>query len=142
MASITRYQTREDGRDAYFALIRHNLGSEKWEKMVKNAQKVLNQRIWNGKNSRYSLKIHISRHREAFNDMERASEHIAFVPPNETSRVRYLLSSIETQDPTITSCKTTINGDPVKKNDFERAADFFDQHARTKIITDTSNSCH
>ena len=102
----------------------HNLGSAKWEKLVEAAESVLNQRIWNGKNSRYPLKLHIARHREAFNDMERASDHIPFIPPNETSRVRYLLTSIQTQDATLCSCKTSIQADDQKKHDFELAADF------------------
>ena len=124
MASITRYQTRRNGRAAYLALITHNLGTEKWEKMVESAENVLNQRKWNGRNSRYPLKIHIARHREAFNDMERASDHMPFNPPNETSRVRFLLNSIESTDPTICSCKTTIQADAGMKNDFELAANF------------------
>ena len=124
MASITKYQTRQNGRGAYMALVTHHLGSEKWEKLVENAERLLNQRVWNGKNSRYPLRIHIARHREAFNDMERASDHIPYNPPNETSRVRFLMTSIESQDATICSCKTTIQGDPAKKHDFELAADF------------------
>jgi len=124
MASITRFQRRRNGREAFLALVTHNLGSNKWEDLVESAEGMLNQRKWNGKNGRYPLKIHIARHREAFNDMERASHHITYTPPNATSRVRYLLNSIETNDPTICSCKTTIQADALKKHDFEQAADF------------------
>ena len=56
--------------------------------------------------------------------MERASQHISYVVPNGTSRVRHLLNSIETADPTICSSKTTIVADSVMKNDFEAAANF------------------
>ena len=100
------------------------MGSSKWEKTVEIAEGVLNSRVWNGKNSRYPIKIHISRHREAFNDLERASHHITYSPPNETSRVRYLLNSIQSSDATICSVKTTIMANAAKKNDFEEAADF------------------
>ena len=124
MTSITRFQRRRDGRGAYMALVTHNLGSNKWEKMVEQAESALNNRIWNGKNSRYPLKIHISLHREAFNDLERASHHIPYNPPNEASRVRYSLASIQTSDATICSAKTKIQADPNKKHDFEEAADF------------------
>ena len=55
MASITKYQNHQNRRGAFLALVTHNLGSEKSNKMVENAEKVLNQRIWNGKNSRYPL---------------------------------------------------------------------------------------
>ena len=124
MASITRYQRSRNGRQAYLDLVTHNLGSAKWEKTVEAAENVLSSRVWNGKNSRYPLKIHIARHREAFNDLVRASHQITYVPPNETSRVRYLLSSIQTSDPTICSAKTTIQADLAKKDNFELASDF------------------
>ena len=74
--------------------------------------------------TRYPIKVHIGRHREAYNDLERASQHITYSPPNEMSRVRYLLNSIQTSDATFCAAKTTIMADPVKKNDFEMAADF------------------
>ena len=124
MASISRFQRTCNGRDAYLDLVTHNMGSAKWEKTIETAENIVNTRIWNGKNARYPIKIHIARHREAFNDLERASHHINYTPPNETSRVRYLLNSIQSSDPTICAAKTTILADAVKKNDFENAADF------------------
>ena len=124
MASITQYQRRRDGRGAYRDLVTHYMGSAKWEKTVEQAESVLSTRIWNGKNSRYPLRVHISRHREAFNDLTRAAQQITYVPPNETSRVRYLLNSIQSSDPTICSGKTTILADAAKKDNFELAADF------------------
>ena len=92
--------------------------------MVEVAENVLSQRIWNGKNSRYPLKIHIAGHREAYNDLERASHQITYKSPNETSRVRYLLNSIQYGDATICAAKTTIQVDISKKYNFELAADF------------------
>ena len=124
MASITQYQRRRDGRAAYKDLVTHYMGSAKWEKTVEQAESVLSSRIWNGKNSRYPLRIHISRHREAFNDLTRAAQQITYVPLNETSRVRYLLNSIQSSDPTICSGKTTIQANAAKKDNFELAADF------------------
>ena len=52
-----------------------------------------------------------------------ASQQITYVLPNETSRVRYLLASIQSSDPTICSGKTTIQANAAKKNNFEEAAD-------------------
>ena len=90
-------------------LVMHNMGTNKWENLIELAEKVLNTRVWNGENARYPLRIHIARHREAFNDMERASDHITFTPPDETTRVRNLLNSIHTSDATIISAKTNIH---------------------------------
>ena len=124
LASTSRHQSKRDGRGAYLDLVMHHLSSAKWEKSVAAAERLLSERKWNGRNQRYPLKVHISRQREAFNDMSRASEQITYNPPNETSRVRYLLQSIETSDPTVCSAKTTIQADGTMKNDFEAAADF------------------
>ena len=124
MASITRFQRSRNGRQAYLSLVTNCLGSEKWVKTVEVAEDILHNRVWNGKNSRYPIKVHIGRHREAYNDLERASQHITYTPPNEDSRVRYLLNSLQTSDPTICAAKTTIQADPVKKANFEQAADF------------------
>ena len=57
-------------------------------------------------------------YREAHNDLVRASNQINYIPPNNTSRVRYLLNSIQTSDATILAAKTTIMADGGKKNDF------------------------
>ena len=74
MASITQYQRRRNGRGAYMDLVTHYMGSAKWEKTVKSAEKLISTRVWNGKNSRYPLHIHIARQREAYNDLMRASQ--------------------------------------------------------------------
>lgn len=124
LASTTRHQNKRDGRGAYLDLVLHHLSTAKWEKSVAAAEKLLAERKWNGKNARYPLKIHIAKQREAFNDLSRAQAQIDYMPPNETSRVRYLLQSIETNDPTICAAKTTIKADANMKNNFELAADF------------------
>ena len=85
---------------------------------------MLATRVWNGCNARYLLKVHIDRHREAFNDLVRDSYQINYVPPNEMSQIRYLLTSIHTNDTTICSPRTTIQADAAKKIDFESTADF------------------
>ena len=139
LASTTRHQNKRDGRGAYQDLVLHHLSTAKWEKSVSAAEKVLSERKWNGKNSRYPIKIHISKHREAFNDLSRAQAQIDYSPPNETSRVRYLLQSIETNDPTICAAKTTIKADANMKNDFELAADFLIVTAPTTKFNNNQN---
>ncbi len=124
ISSIKPFQSRRDGRGAYEALMLHNLGNSKWEKVIEVAETYVNNRSWDGKNARFSIKSHISKHREAHNDFIRASQHTDYVVPNETTRVQRLLRSIQCKDGTILSAKTTILADPLKKNDFELAADF------------------
>ena len=124
VSSISRHQRTRDGRGAFFDLQLHNMGNSKWDKVVESAEVMVNQKVWNGKNVRYPLKFHITKHREAHNDFQRAAQNITYVPPDETTRVRRLLNSIQCSDSTIISAKTTILADPAKRGDFEQASDF------------------
>lgn len=124
MASIMQYQRRRDSCRAYKDLVTHYMGLAKWEKTVEQAESVLSSGVWNGKNSRYPLRINISRHREVFNNLTRVAQQITYILLKETSRVRNLLNSIQSSDPTICSGKTTIQADATKKDNFELAPDF------------------
>ena len=123
-SSIKTFQRRRDGRGAYFALCQHNLGSSKWDKIVEDAEAYVLKREWNGRNHRFSLRSHINKHREAHNEMMRASQHIEYALPNEHTRVGRLIKSITTKEPSIVSAITHIQGSNAQRNDFETAADF------------------
>ena len=85
---------------------------------------MLATRVWNIRNYLYPLKVQIARHREAFNELVRDSYKIYYALPNKTSRVRYLLTSFHTNEPTIYSANTIIQADAAKINYFEYKADF------------------
>ena len=80
--------------------------------------------MWNGKNSRFPLKAHINKHREAHNDFVRASQHVDYDPPNEHTRVTILSKMIITSDQRVIAATTTILASNAKRNDFELAAEF------------------
>ena len=107
-SSVKPHVSARNGRAAYFALTQHNMGNSKFQDLVDCAEQLVLTRIWNGKNQRYSLKRHISNHRDAYNDMVRASQHITYALPNERTRVSRLLTSIVTTEPNICSAKTQI----------------------------------
>ena len=124
VSSLKPYLTARNGRGALSALQLHNMGQAKWDKLIEAAEHLVCNRTWNGKNARFPLKLHITKHREAHNDMVRASQHVQYAIPNEHTRVNRLLKSITSSDPNIAAAKTTILNDAVKKDDFEEAADF------------------
>ena len=123
-SSISRHQRRRNGRQAFLDLQLHNMGNSKWDKVVEAAEGMVSNKVWNGRNIRYPLRFHVVKHREAHNDFQRASQHIPYVPPDEATRVRRLLNSIQCNDPAVVSAKTTILADAAKRNDFELASDF------------------
>ena len=123
--SIQPFKRNRDGRGAFLALTEHNLGSNRWETVLEKADQLVSSMVWNGRSNRYPLKLHLAKHREAQNDMIRASHHIAYEVPNEGTRVRKLLHSLQCSDPRIISAKTAILADETgKKNDFEAASNF------------------
>ena len=123
--SLKRHRQKQDGREAWKDLNMHNMGEHKWFDMVSKAEEVQTHREWNGRNSRFTLKMHITNHRDAYSDMVRAEPYINYSLPTEHQRVTRLLKSITADNITqIASAKSTIEGDPVKRNNFELAADF------------------
>ena len=123
-SSIKSHQRARDGRAAYQALLKHNLGSSKWDKILEDAEAYVMKREWNGRNLRFSLRSHIAKHREAHNEMMRASQHVRYELPNEHTRVGRLIKSITSKDPSIVSAITHIQGTNSQRDDFESAAEF------------------
>ena len=91
---------------------------------MEDAEAYMMRREWNGKNYRFPLRVHIVKHREAFNEMVRAAQFIPYEVPNEHTRVGRLIKSIQSKDPAIVSALTHIQGNPQQRDDFELAADF------------------
>ena len=124
VSSLKPFQSRRDGRGAYNALRKHNFGNSKWDKLIEDAEAAVTSRIWDGKNHRFPLKLHIRNHRDAHNDFANAAQHVNYNPPNEKTRVSRLLKSITCNDTAVISAITTVRADPTKEDDFEEAADF------------------
>ena len=122
--SIAPFKRNRDGRGAFASLTQHNLGTNRWEHFLEQADKVISTQVWNGRSHRYPLKLHVAKHREAHNNMIRASQFIPFDVPNETTRVRRFLASLQSSDPRVIAAKTTILADDAKKGDFEEMANF------------------
>jgi len=122
--SLAPFKRKRDGRNAFFALSQHNLGTNRWEHILEKADEIVSHRVWNGRSNRYSLRTHVNNHREAQNNMLRAAENIPFEVPNEGTRVRKFLHSLQCSDQRVISAKTSILADPTMKNDFEKMANF------------------
>ncbi len=91
---------------------------------MEDAEAYMMRREWSGKNFCFPLRVHIAKHREAFNEMVRAAQFIPYEVPNEHTRVGRLIKSIQSKDPSIVSAITHIQGNALQRDDFELAADF------------------
>ena len=124
VTSLKGYQSTQDGRQAWKNLKLHNLGKSVWDKRVKAAEVKVLHRIFDGKNHRFSLQSHCNSHREAHQEMIRASEETDYQVPDERTRVTRLLESIQTPYSLLQSAKVTVENDIQKRENFELAADF------------------
>ena len=123
-SSIKAHRRDRDGRGAYFSLVQHNLGSSKWDKIIEGCENYILRVEWNGKNIRFTLKMHIAKHRDAHNELVRASQFVQYEVPNDHTRVSRLLKSITSKDGAILAAITHIQGTPLMRDNFEQAADF------------------
>ena len=123
-SSIKSFRRARDGRGAYLALVQHNLGSSKWDRIIDTCENYLLRNEWNGKNVRFTLKMHITKHREAHNELVRAAQFVQYELPNGHTRVSRLLKSITSKDGSILAATTHIQGTSTMREDFEAAADF------------------
>ena len=123
-SSIKSFRKARDGRGAYLALVQHNLGSSKWDRIIDSCESYLLQNEWNGKNVRFTLKMHVSKHREAHNELVRASQFVSYEVPNEHTRVSRLIKSITSKDGAILAAIAFIQGTLAMRGDFENAADY------------------
>jgi hypothetical protein len=124
ISSIQPFSRRKNGREAYQALVLHNMGSAKWDKVAEDADRRLTKVEWNGKSQRFTLQKHLTAHRNAHNDLVRASRFIDYQVPSESQRVKRLFTSIKCNDSRIESVRVQVLSDPIGLgNDFERCAD-------------------
>jgi len=123
-ASIKPYKRARDGRGAFSALSQHNLGNNRFEAIAEKAEGVLNRMPWTGKSARNTLKIHLAKHREAFNDLMQVSQNIAYVVPNPQMRARAFLISLRSTDMNIVSARNIMQSEPRYLNDFEEMAEY------------------
>ena len=123
-SSIKAFERRRDGRGSYLALKQQNGGASKWRSIIAKAERESMQDIWDGRNARYTVYNHVSKHRAAYNNLLRASDNVPYQVPDAETRVRRLLDSIKTTVPEIVSAITHIKSCPLKQGDFEATAEF------------------
>lgn len=124
ISSIQPFSRGKNGREAYKALVLHNLGSAKWDKVAEEADRRLTKVEWNGRSQRFTLLKHLTSHRNAHNDIVRSSRFIDYQVPSESQRVKRLFASIKCSDSRVESVRVQVLSDPTGLgNDFERCAD-------------------
>ena len=123
-ATIAPFRRTQDGRGAILAIVSQHAGRHVWDKIVKEANAVLQTRTWTGTTS-ITLLQHISGQRKANIQLIEAAEHAPADVPNARQRVTYLLDSIKTEHPKVLACVAAVEQDETgKRVSFEDASTF------------------
>ena len=93
-SSIKTYQRARDYRASYRDLCQYNLGSSKWDKIVKNYNTYIIYILLDGKNHRFVPWYHINNKREDNNEIQRASGFVHYDLTDEHNRLGRLIKSI------------------------------------------------
>ena len=90
-------QRSKKGRILYLQSVKEFANKAKWMEIVSKCEEILTTSKFLGTGTKYSMNMHISRHRNAFSRMQVASKQgkANFVLMNETTRVRHFITSIE-----------------------------------------------
>ena len=112
---------RQDGRAAFFALIDHHVGDEKYRAIAKKLINKLMSTKWNGKV--YSMEKHVSTHRQCVEELINCAEHVTTSVPGEEQRVQYLIDSIDCGEQAVQATIGLIrNNMNDMRSNFERSA--------------------
>jgi len=112
--TIKPYERRRDGRGAYLSVMSNHAGDDKWDRIIETAEAYVQKKKWDG-TSGVTLEYHIDKLKASYIDLEAGATHVPYTVPNARTRVKSLLSSIQTcTDPavqaTIASVKNELNG--------------------------------
>jgi hypothetical protein len=119
--STVKATARYDGRAAYFALLDHHAGDEKYKSISNTNLHKLQTWKWNGRSS--SMERHVSTHRQCYEELLNCRRKVNVMVPGEEQRVSYLLDSIVNGDGNVTATIGLIKGDlNGMSKSFEKAA--------------------
>jgi hypothetical protein len=109
-ATIAPFRRTQDGRGAILAIKGQHAGRHVWDKLVKDANIVLQTRTWTGTTS-ITLSQHTSGQRKAYIQLTEAAMHAPADVPNNRQRVTYLLDSMKTENPKVLAGIAAIEQD-------------------------------
>jgi hypothetical protein len=113
-ASIAPFRRERNGRNAFLAIRAQHAGKDVWDKLVKEAETILQTRKWSG-TTNVTLAQHMGKHRQAFITLTECAEHLLVNVPNERSCVTHLIESIQSTDPTVLAALAAVRQDETDK---------------------------
>jgi hypothetical protein len=120
-STIAPFCKTRNGCSAMNALKTQHAGKAIWDRLVKEAEHILSNKIWSG-NTPTMLSQHMEMHCHAYITMTECAVHIPVDVTNEQARVTYLIDSLKTVNPTVLVAIAAIRQDEADKQvHFENA---------------------
>ena len=136
-SSIRRFCTREQGREAYLALIQHYCGRSRLENIFAKVEGDLHSTFYSEEQVNFNFENHVAIHRNIFNEMDKAKD---YPTPDERTRVRQLIANITTHNSALAVVLASIKATPTLRTDFEDTVGIICQDVRSSNSRDESLS--
>lgn len=127
VSCIEPFRVKGQGRKAFFALIKTYLGDDKWLSEITKYDNMMRNAKWKGAGN-LTVEAYIAVHRNAYQHLVSASEHVAYQLPNQQTRVKQLLDGIISSDARLNAAIAMVQASTVMVADFEMASAHIQPH--------------
>ena len=128
--SITsEMKQHRQGRALWMAARTEWAGDDSWNAIIAKNREVYETAKFTGTGNTYSLRKHVSRFRVAFSQLQLANEQpgVSVTIPNDQTKVRYLLKSIECDNVGLKSRMEIVRSNDEMKNNFNQMAQYLQE---------------
>ena len=117
------------GRALWMAACTEWAGDDSWNAIIAKNRDVYENAKFTGTGVVYSLWKHVSRMQVAFSQLQLANEQpgVSVTIPNDQTKVRYLLKSIECDDVGLKSRMEIVRSSKAMKNNFDQTAQYLQE---------------
>ena len=118
------FQQKQDGREAYLALLNHYIGTKHVDTMSSRAENTLSTTTYNGEKRRWTFEKYVTVHKEQHTILIGLTEY-GYAGIDERTKVRKLLEGIKVEK--LDVVKSQILSSPHLRTDFDACVDLFNQ---------------
>ena len=125
----TEMKQNRQGRALWMAARTEWAGDDSWNAIIARNRNIYETAKFTGTGTTYSLRKHVSKFRVAFSQLQLANEQpgVSVTIPNDQTKVRYLLQSIECDDVGLKSRMEIVQSKDDMKNNFDQTAQYLQE---------------
>ena len=140
MISVNTSIRKRNVRRDLLALVKHKMGSSKWDTKVEKVECILCNQVWNGRNLFSPWPTYINICHDAHGDLTRDANYIPYGVTNEHVCINWLIKSTHTRYQRVIATKPHILSNVQILEDFELTANFINLAAPLKSPVSNNQS--